>query len=280
LLESEEDRLEDEQEREGKDKDKKGRKSSMDADRDTDDSSDMSYSSVIIVNHSPAPGPLSTSHLPVPSSSPPPASSSHQQPLIRTLSPRSSSPTPSNASLESLSPPIPRGGSSDTAAQAGAILGIHNLFIVLPQFLITFLSSILFYLLEPSKSIAEHGTVSHPGVVHSPAPPFSPNNDTISSSIGESSLGNGTIGGNEGGLEEAIGEGLSSLGGGLGDPFGLGLGEEMLMRRAAPEIGGGAEITGGKTDAVGFIFRFGGVSAAVACFLAWRMMRGMEAKRR
>lgn len=29
--------------------------------------------------------------------------------------------------------------------------GIHNIFIVLPQFLVTFLSSIIFYLLEPTR---------------------------------------------------------------------------------------------------------------------------------
>lgn len=108
------------------------------------------------------------------------------------------SPSSSQASLDSLptSPSLPSiRPNNDNAAQAGAILGIHNLFIVLPQFLITFLSSILFRLLEPPKTSAIEGIVSK------------------------------------------------------------------------------------KYDAVGFVFRFGGVSAAVACYLCFRFMR-RKARRR
>lgn len=42
--------------------------------------------------------------------------------------------------------------------QAGIILGIHNIFIVIPQFIITGLSSILFAIMDPEKSVlASHG---------------------------------------------------------------------------------------------------------------------------
>ncbi|KAJ8595741.1 MFS general substrate transporter [Rhizopogon salebrosus TDB-379] len=46
------------------------------------------------------------------------------------------------------------------SSQAGAILGIHNMFIVIPQFLVTGLSSIIFAMFDPQKSVL-HGP--HPG---------------------------------------------------------------------------------------------------------------------
>ncbi|KZT22893.1 MFS general substrate transporter [Neolentinus lepideus HHB14362 ss-1] len=44
----------------------------------------------------------------------------------------------------------------DLSSKAGVILGIHNIFIVIPQFLVTGLSSIIFAIFEPSKSVL-HG---------------------------------------------------------------------------------------------------------------------------
>lgn len=52
------------------------------------------------------------------------------------------------------------GGGNDLASKAGIILGIHNIFIVIPQFLVTGLSSIIFAIFEPDKSVL-HG--HHPG---------------------------------------------------------------------------------------------------------------------
>ncbi|KAI0299351.1 major facilitator superfamily domain-containing protein [Multifurca ochricompacta] len=52
----------------------------------------------------------------------------------------------------------PVGGS--LSAKAGIILGIHNIFIVVPQFLVTGLTALLFAILEPHKSVL-HG--DHPG---------------------------------------------------------------------------------------------------------------------
>jgi solute carrier family 45 protein 1/2/4 len=56
-----------------------------------------------------------------------------------------------------------KGSSRDTADKAGVILGIHNVFLVLPQFIVTFLSSVIFYMMEPEKGL----TGEHPqaGVV-------------------------------------------------------------------------------------------------------------------
>ncbi|KAL4076685.1 major facilitator superfamily domain-containing protein [Scleroderma yunnanense] len=63
------------------------------------------------------------------------------------------------------------------SAQAGAILGIHNIFIVIPQFLVTGLSSLIFALLDPKKSVL-HG--HHPG---STLPAGAPGNGTVSASL-------------------------------------------------------------------------------------------------
>ncbi|KAG1726429.1 major facilitator superfamily domain-containing protein [Suillus paluster] len=54
----------------------------------------------------------------------------------------------------------PKKNLNGLSSQAGAILGIHNMFIVIPQFLVTGLSSIIFAILDPQKSVL-HG--HHPG---------------------------------------------------------------------------------------------------------------------
>ncbi|KAH0825774.1 hypothetical protein J3R83DRAFT_8938 [Lanmaoa asiatica] len=53
-----------------------------------------------------------------------------------------------------------RKSANGLSAQAGAIIGIHNMFIVIPQFLVTGLSSIIFAIFDPDKSVL-HG--HHPG---------------------------------------------------------------------------------------------------------------------
>ncbi|KIK91394.1 hypothetical protein PAXRUDRAFT_34952 [Paxillus rubicundulus Ve08.2h10] len=52
------------------------------------------------------------------------------------------------------------GSANGLSSQAGTILGIHNMFIVIPQFLVTGLSSIIFAIVDPDKSVL-HG--HHPG---------------------------------------------------------------------------------------------------------------------
>lgn len=61
--------------------------------------------------------------------------------------------------------------------------GIHNIFIVLPQFLVTFISAIIFYLLEPSRSALP---VHHAATI----PPTS--NITVSSTTGDHGLSSDT----------------------------------------------------------------------------------------
>lgn len=91
-----------------------------------------------------------------------------------------------------------------TADKAGVILGIHNVFLVLPQFIVTFLSSIIFYLMEPDKGLP----AKHPN-----APPVG--NGTLadaSASIGIDGESFGDVvklftreGGPEGGSPDAVG---------------------------------------------------------------------------
>ncbi|KAL5639507.1 hypothetical protein ACGC1H_006221 [Rhizoctonia solani] len=97
-------------------------------------------------------------------------------------------------------------------SKAGIILGIHNLVVVLPQFLVTGLSAVLFALFEPHRSVL-HG--KHPGNV----PP----------------------------------------------------GTNITLPLNNLEIR--EEETDASSDSIGLIFRIGGVSAAVASLLAWRLAR-------
>ncbi|KAF6760581.1 sucrose transporter [Ephemerocybe angulata] len=47
-------------------------------------------------------------------------------------------------------------GQGSLSSKAGIILGIHNVFIVIPQFLVTGLSSIVFAIFDPQKSVVPH----------------------------------------------------------------------------------------------------------------------------
>lgn len=59
-------------------------------------------------------------------------------------------------------------GDGGMSNKAGIILGIHNIFVVIPQFLVTGLSSILFALLEPHKSVLDQGHAGHPAAGNVP----------------------------------------------------------------------------------------------------------------
>ncbi|RXK42376.1 hypothetical protein M231_00366 [Tremella mesenterica] len=126
---------------------------------------------------------------------------------------------PGNSSFSARSNSSERKGMAD---KAGVILGIHNVFLVMPQFLVTILSSAIFYLMEPDKSLPSHHPHANPVV-------------------------NGTVAAVE------APTGVVELG-------------ERLMRREGV-------MQAGSSDAVGLIFRIGGVSAAVGAFLTWRLAR-------
>jgi len=46
------------------------------------------------------------------------------------------------------------------SAKAGVILGLHNIFIVVPQFMVTGLAAIIFAILDPTKSVVHHPSVN------------------------------------------------------------------------------------------------------------------------
>ncbi|KAF8329729.1 uncharacterized protein EI90DRAFT_3155165 [Cantharellus anzutake] len=52
--------------------------------------------------------------------------------------------------------------SSDAAASAGVVLGIYNIFVVLPQFLFIALSAIIFQIMEPNRDVIHPGPSSVP----------------------------------------------------------------------------------------------------------------------
>lgn len=91
----------------------------------------------------------------------------------------SSSPTGVTPIRRRQSPALPRGKSNSntaTADKAGVILGIHNVFVVLPQFVVTLMASIIFHIMEPGtgSAIPKHpnaipignGTVSEIDIDH------------------------------------------------------------------------------------------------------------------
>jgi solute carrier family 45 protein 1/2/4 len=127
----------------------------------------------------------------------------------------------------STSPRLPGKAGKDTADKAGVILGIHNVFLVLPQFIVTILSAIIFHLMEPDNA----NTPKHPGT-------------TI------------PIVGNVTGMDSAGVDGSESA-------------ERFVMRLIKRE--GLVEASSG--DAVGVIFKVGGVSAAIGAFICMRLAR-------
>ncbi|KAF8839456.1 MFS general substrate transporter [Paxillus ammoniavirescens] len=109
-----------------------------------------------------------------------------------------------------------RKSANGLSSQAGAILGIHNMFIVIPQFLVTGLSSIIFAIFDPDKSVL-HG--HHPG---------------------NTQPGNGTV-----------------------TPAAQDVARHLFSRSD--------ELSQTQPNSIAIIFRFGGVAAAIACFLSWRL---------
>ncbi|WVQ95210.1 hypothetical protein IAU59_002304 [Kwoniella sp. CBS 9459] len=131
-------------------------------------------------------------------------------------------------------------GGKNTADKAGVILGIHNVFLVLPQFVVTFLSAIIFSVMEPAPLPAHH-----PG----PGTGAIPIHPDVNATDASSALESG-----------AMGEVAAEVGG-------------QVVRRYLSGRAEGASGEGGSPDAVGLIFRIGGVSAAIGGYLCYRLAR-------
>ncbi|KAH7915904.1 major facilitator superfamily domain-containing protein [Hygrophoropsis aurantiaca] len=111
------------------------------------------------------------------------------------------------------------------SSQAGVILGIHNMFIVVPQFLVTGLSSIIFAIFDPEKSVL-HG--HHPGNTK-------PTNGTLPAA-GSAEIASRHVFGRQ---------------------------ADILAANDGP-------------NSIAIIFRLGGVAAAVAFVLCWRLARELK----
>ena len=118
------------------------------------------------------------------------------QDLSYSLDAVSSSPTGVAPIRRRASPAPKQSKNTNTADKAGVILGIHNVFVVLPQFVVTLMASIIFHIMEPGTG-GEALPVKHPNAIP---------------------IGNGTIsdidevvrlvireGGMEGGSSDAVG---------------------------------------------------------------------------
>lgn len=86
------------------------------------------------------------------------------QDLSYSLDAVSSSPT-GVAPIRRRASPAPRQSkTTNTADKAGVILGIHNVFVVLPQFVVTLMASIIFRIMEPGTG-GEALPVKHPNAI-------------------------------------------------------------------------------------------------------------------
>ncbi|GAA5855584.1 hypothetical protein JCM9279_002989 [Rhodotorula babjevae] len=156
--------------------------------------------------------------------------------------------------------------------QTGVILGCHNIYLVLPQFLVTALSSIIFALLAPHHSVLGHHTPAH----------HSASSDTgLVGGVGDEQdgfvdLGEGEFG-DDGRRRNLVVRAVRVVGGAIGEAF------AAKVRRQ--EVGDGeVELPpGGEAgwDALGLIFRVGGVAAACSAYICFRMWReSLTAERR
>ncbi|KAF9450782.1 hypothetical protein P691DRAFT_664570 [Macrolepiota fuliginosa MF-IS2] len=138
---------------------------------------------------------------------------------------------------------VPSGGG--LSAKAGIILGIHNIFIVIPQFLVTGFSSLIFAIFDPQNT----GVPQHHGPVHAP----------ISNSTDVKILiANGT---------EPLARVTRSM-----------FTKWLEVRQDVPEWAeedGSATVYEGSNSVV-YIFRIGGVAAAIAAVLSWRLARELR----
>lgn len=78
-------------------------------------------------------------------------SSSRSRTPARQASPDHDSRRPRDDEHDKPTTPVKENAGQGTAEKAGVILGIHNIFVVVPQFLVTFLSAIIFQVMEPTR---------------------------------------------------------------------------------------------------------------------------------
>ncbi|KAG6849814.1 hypothetical protein H0H93_004763 [Arthromyces matolae] len=130
------------------------------------------------------------------------------------------------------------GAAGGLSAKAGIILGIHNVFVVIPQFLVTGISAVIFAIFDPVRP------PTHP--LH-PSPIIPSANSTISLVSNSTELVVRTV--------------VNEL-------------SDLVNRADSSEVA--VDDRGGQSNSVVYIFRLGGVSALVAFVLCWRLARELR----
>ncbi|KAF9443657.1 MFS general substrate transporter [Macrolepiota fuliginosa MF-IS2] len=140
---------------------------------------------------------------------------------------------------------VPSGGGG-LSEKAGIILGIHIIFIVIPQFLITGFSSLIFAIFDPKKVDMLQ---NHHGPIHAPI---------MNATDVKLLVANGT---------EPIAVVTRAV-----------LLKWLEARQDTPEwAGDGGSATAYEgSDSLVYIFRFGGVAAVVAALLSWKLARELR----
>ncbi|KAG8819219.1 hypothetical protein FRC17_010549 [Serendipita sp. 399] len=142
---------------------------------------------------------------------------------------------------------------TNISGKAGVILGIHSASIVIPQFLVTTLSSIIFASYEPVSGV-------HPGAGHAGA-----------------GVGRGAVVGpraviNDGGIETNKRDTIGRLA--------VRALESTLLKRSQGVPTYYASGNGIKRpDGIALIFKIGGCSSLIAAFLCWRLARELRRRR-
>ncbi|GAA6037771.1 hypothetical protein JCM8097_005026 [Rhodosporidiobolus ruineniae] len=162
------------------------------------------------------------------------------------------------------------GGGGD---QTGVILGCHNIFLVLPQLLVTGLSSIIFALLAPHHSVLGSGSHASSGVSH-PKTPLGPssNSTTPLAPAGEAEAYAQDVDQEDYRVVLVRGVGRLAL-------RGLARFGEAMVERRQERGGAGEEGPAGASggwDALGLIFRLGGISAIFSTYVCFRLWRDRQ----
>ncbi|POY73600.1 hypothetical protein BMF94_3133 [Rhodotorula taiwanensis] len=137
--------------------------------------------------------------------------------------------------------------------QTGVILGCHNVFLVLPQFLVSGFSSIIFALFAP-----HHSVLGHAAPVPAPASPSSSSSDATLAAIEAFTA-------DDLDRRHLVLRGLAAFGKAFVEP------RNHAVPRADPDDSLPGASAG--WDALGLIFRLGGISAAVSAWVCYRMWR-------
>ncbi|PVF94319.1 MFS general substrate transporter [Serendipita vermifera] len=145
------------------------------------------------------------------------------------------------------------------AEKAGIILGIHNVAIVVPQFLVTGLSSIIFALFESGISGV------HPGAGHAGAG-VGTANDVVPDSSGAGP--DPDIGFDEKGSGRLVRIAARALARSVGPKLIQGLHRRLEKGTENESVS--------NPDGIGLVFKIGGFSSLIACALCWKLAKDLR----